>query len=186
MKKSDIIVIALGIAILVFLFWFLFIYEDSEEKKKQPQKQETITTTDNTTTQPSPEEKQQMAAEKELENKVKQFTTDFLKKYSQYNPAKPTDQIEQIKPFVTDQVYQEQKNLYSVPMPNMKSRRYLSLSDFQYTQQERKNITVEAVVNIETINDNQTFTQEIYYILDLTPIGDSWKVRGMQYVGHGE
>jgi hypothetical protein len=124
-----------------------------------------------------------MEDEKEFENKLKQFTTDFLKKYSQYNPATPTAQIEQIKPYVTDQIYQEQKNLYSVPMPDMKSRRYLSLSSFKYTELERATLKVEAVINLETVNNNQTFTQEIYYILDLTPSGDSWKIRGMQHVG---
>jgi hypothetical protein len=182
MRKGTVIVILLALGILVFLFWLLFIHD--EEKDSPPPSETTNTTTESN--QKTQEDDEQEKQTKLFEQKLEKFVTEVLTIYSQYDPNKPTAHLDQLKPYITDQIYQEQKQLYSVPIPEITNRRLIAFNGLDYKVDERSGIIVEAYITIETTNSGHTFQTQQFYSLDLVPNGDSWIIRGLQYYdGHG-
>jgi hypothetical protein len=115
--------------------------------------------------------------------KAEQFVKDFLTSYLQYDPQQPLAHVNELKPYLSEEVFQREKEIYGHALPDVKSRRLASVAHWKVNGGDQNSLkcTVLAKVEVESASGVKSI-EEVLYTFQLVVKDSKWHVRWFEYV----
>lgn len=187
-NKAVFFVVIVGI-ILSLLFNLIF--GGKEEKQPTPAPTQNQTTNGETdSSRPDPLEAERKAQEQKTEQDKKEiegFIKEFLTKYLEYDPTKPTAHIESVKNDLDPSIFQTEFTIYKTPISDWRNRKLKKIHDLVITPMDNGYYQVEATAEIELTTTKGTFTQFSGFSCEVSKEDSGWKIKVLNYYsGDGE
>jgi Na+-transporting NADH:ubiquinone oxidoreductase subunit NqrC len=119
-------------------------------------------------------------SEKDLEN-TKKLASDFVTAFHNYNSNKPTEYLENAKPFMTDALYEKLKKN---GRREVLERSYLTAKETEVTPVVNPSSMVirwNVIVRGEAkSNDGKTLQTEDWYLVGIRKVDGAWKVEDVK------